>query len=472
MSIIAIILSLGLLIYLAYRGWSVIIIAPLLALLAALLSGLAGDPVHLLATYTQEFMPSLGGYVTSNFPMFLLGAIFGKVMDDTGSAKAIAEWFVKTLGKGKEIWTVVLACGVVTYGGVSLFVAAFAIYPIGAALYRESNLPKRLLPPAIALGAFTFTMTAIPGTPQIQNTIPMKYFGTDSFAAPILGVIAALIMFFGGCFWLKTREKAAVAKGEGYGVHANDHEFKGDESNLPSAAAAFIPPIAVIIANIIFTKVIFTDEHYDGAYLETLKEDIHSSYVNTTLAGVRGSWSVYLALLIGIILTIVLNMKRFPNGIMETLKDGVSGSFLAIMNTATEVGYGNVIKTLAGFAVISKFLTETLTNPLVGGTVAASGLAGITGSASGGMSIALEAFGETFMQRCIDKGIDPAVLHRCISVGSGGFDTLPHNGAVITLLNVTGMTHRESYVNIGMCTVVIPTIAAVVIIILGSMGIV
>ena len=472
MSIFAIILSLGLLIYLAYRGWSVIIIAPCLALLAALLSGLSGDPVHLLATYTQEFMPSLGGYVTSNFPMFLLGAIFGKVMDDTGSAKAIAEWFVKTLGKGKEIWTVVLACGVITYGGVSLFVAAFAIYPIGAALYRESNLPKRLLPPAIALGAFTFTMTAIPGTPQIQNTIPMNYFGTDSFAAPILGIIAALIMFFGGCFWLKTREKAAIAKGEGYGVHANDHEFKGDDSNLPSAVAAFIPPIVVIIANILFTKVVFVEGRYNGDYLTTLSEDIHSTYVNTTLSGVRGSWSVYLALLIGIILTIVLNFKRFPNGIWETLKEGVSGSFLAIMNTATEVGYGNVIKTLAGFAVISKFLTETITNPLVGGTVASSALAGITGSASGGMSIALAAFGETFMQRCIDRGIDPAVLHRCISVGSGGFDTLPHNGAVITLLNVTGMTHKESYVNIGMCTVVIPTIAAIVIIALGSMGIV
>lgn len=473
MSIVAIILSLGLLIYLAYRGWSVIIIAPLLAILAAVLSGLFGDdPIHPMAVYTQEFMPSLGGYVTSNFPMFLLGAIFGKVMDDTGSAKAIAEWFVKHLGTGKEVWTVVLACGVITYGGVSLFVAAFAIYPIGAALYRESNLPKRLLPPAIALGAFTFTMTAIPGTPQIQNTIPMKYFGTDTFAAPILGIIAALIMFFGGCFWLKTREKAAVAKGEGYGVHANDHEFKGDESNLPSAVAAFIPPIAVIAANILLTKVIFTEGFYDGAYLETLSTDIHSTYKDTTLAGVRGSWSVYLALIVGIILTILFNTKRFPNGIWETLKEGVAGSFLAIMNTATEVGYGNVIKTLSGFALISAFLTEVITNPLVGGTVAASGLAGITGSASGGMSIALEAFGETFMQRCIDKGIDPAVLHRCISVGSGGFDTLPHNGAVITLLNVTGMTHKESYVNIGMCTVVIPTIAAIVIITLGSMGIV
>ena len=470
MSIFAIILSLGLLIYLAYRGWSVIIIAPLLALLAAILSGLAGDPVHPMATYTQEFMPSLGNYVTSNFPMFLLGAIFGKVMDDTGSAKAIAEWFVKHLGTGKEIWTVVLACGVITYGGVSLFVAAFAIYPIGAALYRESNLPKRLLPPAIALGAFTFTMTAIPGTPQIQNTIPMKYFGTDSFAAPILGIIAALIMFFGGCLWLKSREKAAVAKGEGYGVHANDHEFKGDESNLPSPVAAFIPPIAVIIANILFTKVVFTDAHYDGAYLENLQEIMHKTYVNTTLAGVRGSWSVYLALIIGILLTIIFNFKRFPGGIWDTLKEGVSGSFLAIMNTATEVGYGNVIKTLAGFAVISTFLTEVISNPLIGGTVAASGLAGITGSASGGMSIALEAFGQTFMERCIAKGIDPAVLHRCISVGSGGFDTLPHNGAVITLLNVTGMTHKESYVNIGMCTVIIPTIAAAVIIILGSMG--
>ncbi len=470
MSIFAIILSLGLLIYLAYRGWSVIIIAPLLALLAAILSGLAGDPVHPMATYTQEFMPSLGNYVTSNFPMFLLGAIFGKVMDDTGSAKAIAEWFVKHLGTGKEIWTVVLACGVITYGGVSLFVAAFAIYPIGAALYRESNLPKRLLPPAIALGAFTFTMTAIPGTPQIQNTIPMKYFGTDSFAAPILGIIAALIMFFGGCFWLKSREKAAVAKGEGYGVHANDHEFKGDASNLPSPVAAFIPPIAVIIANILFTKVIFTDAHYDGAYLENLQEIMHKTYVNTTLSGVRGSWSVYLALIIGILLTIIFNFKRFPGGIWDTLKEGVSGSFLAIMNTATEVGYGNVIKTLAGFALISTFLTEVISNPLIGGTVAASGLAGITGSASGGMSIALEAFGQTFMERCVAKGIDPAVLHRCISVGSGGFDTLPHNGAVITLLNVTGMTHKESYVNIGMCTVIIPTIAAAVIIILGSMG--
>lgn len=471
MSIFAIILSLGLLIYLAYRGWSVIIIAPLLALLAAILSGLAGDPVHPMATYTQEFMPSLGNYVTANFPMFLLGAIFGKVMDDTGSAKAIAEWFVKHLGTGKEIWTVVLACGVITYGGVSLFVAAFAIYPIGAALYRESNLPKRLLPPAIALGAFTFTMTAIPGTPQIQNTIPMKYFGTDSFAAPILGIVAALIMFFGGCFWLKYREKAALAKGEGYGVHANDHEFKGDESNLPSPVAAFIPPIAVIIANILFTKVIFTDANYDGAYLEKLTDIMHKTYANTTLASVRGSWSVYLALIIGIILTIVFNFKRFPGGIWDTLKEGVSGSFLAIMNTATEVGYGNVIKTLAGFAVISTFLTEVISNPLIGGTVAASGLAGITGSASGGMSIALEAFGQTFMERCVAMGIDPAVLHRCISVGSGGFDTLPHNGAVITLLNVTGMTHKESYVNIGMCTVIIPTIAAAVIIILGSMGI-
>ena len=470
MGIIAIIISLCGLIYLAYRGWSVIIVAPILALLAAALSGLAGDEVHLMATYTQNFMVSLGGYVTTYFPMFLLGAIFGKVMDDSGSAKSIAVWFGQKLGHGKEIWAIVIACGVITYGGVSLFVAAFAIYPIGAALFREANLPKRLLAPAIALGAFTFTMTAIPGTPQIQNTIPMSYYGTDAFAAPVLGVIAALIMFFGGTLWIVTRLKKAQAAGEGYGDHPNEAVAEIDESNLPPFSIALAPSILVIVLNIIFSKVVFTAANYDGAYLETLSETMHSSYKDTTLSGVAGMWAVLLALLISIILCVVLNFKRFPKGIWETLKDGVAGSFLAIMNTATEVGYGNVIKTLAGFAVISHFLTNVITNPLVGSVVASSALAGITGSASGGMSIALQAFGDVFLERTVAAGIRPEVLHRVTSVASGGFDTLPHNGAVITLLNVTGLTHRESYFNICMCTVIIPTIAAAVIIILGMMG--
>ncbi len=459
--VIGIILSLGLLIYLAYKGWSVILVAPLLAVFAVAFTALGGGGAHVLATYTEVFMKSLGGYVKSYFPIFLLGALFGKIMDEVGSAKSIASFISSKAGKGKEILAVVLACAVITYGGVSLFVAVFAIYPIGVALFRAADIPKRLLPGAIALGAFTFTMTAIPGSPQIQNAIPMKYLGTDAFAAPVLGIIAAAIMFGLGMLWLESRLKKARAAGEGYGDHDDTLSSLADENDLPSFGVAMLPIVVVIAGNYIFSKFVFS--HYDGTYLDTY---------GTSLSAVKGSWSLILALIVGIIIAIAFNYKRFSGGVLACLKEGVQGSFLAIMNTASEVGYGNVIKTLAGFTLMSTALVTVVSNPLIGGAIASSALAGVTGSASGGVSIALETFGSTFLERCVESGISPAVLHRVIAVACGGLDSLPHNGAVITLLSVCGLSHKESYINIGMCTVVIPSVAVAVIIILGTLGIV
>ena len=226
MGLLGIVLSLGLLMYLAYRGINVLILAPLLALLAVLMSG----DLPVLATYTQVFMKSLGGYVIIYFPLFLLGAIFGKVMADSGAARSIAEWIVERLGAGRAILAVVLSCGVLTYGGVSLFVVAFAVYPIGNALFRRADIPKRLLPAAIALGSFTFTMTAFPGTPAIQNAIPMPYFGTTPFAAPGLGIIAALLMLGGGMGWLNRRVRRADRKS------TRLNSSHSGESRMPSSA--------------------------------------------------------------------------------------------------------------------------------------------------------------------------------------------------------------------------------------------
>ena len=459
--VIGIIISLGLLMYLAYRGWSVIILAPVLALFASLFAVFSGGDVHLLATYTESFMSNLANYVRTYFPIFLLGALFGKVMDDSGAAKSIASFITRKAGKGKEIWAVVLSCAIITYGGVSLFVAVFAIYPIGVALFRNSDIPKRLLAPAIALGAFTFTMTALPGSPQIQNAIPMKYFGTDAFAAPILGIVATFIMLFGGMWWLENRLKKYKAAGEGYGDHNDSHLQGIDESNLPSFLFSILPILVVLIGNLIFSKLVFPN--VNGSYLET-------DY-GTTLSAVAGNWSLLCALLLGVILAILLNYKRFPNGIVNCLKDGVQGSFLAIMNTASEVGYGNVIKTLAGFTIVATAIVNVSSNPLIGTAISSSVLAGVTGSASGGLSIALDTFGKTFLEWANTAGINPQVLHRVAAVACGGLDTLPHNGAVITLLGVCGLTHKESYVNIGMLTVVIPLISCAVIIILGTFGI-
>ena len=458
--VIGIIISLVLLMYLAYRGWSIILLAPILALFAAAFTVLEGGDFHGLAIYTEDFMASLAGYVKTYFPIFLLGAVFGKLLDASGAANAIAEFIGEKLGKDKAILAVVIACAIITYGGVSLFVAVFAIYPIGAALFRQAGIPKRLLPPAIALGAFTFTMTAIPGTPQIQNAIPMQYFGTDAFAAPILGIVAAVIMFGLGMLWLTSRAKKAMAAGEGYGEHKGEELVTVDASTLPNFWISITPIVVVVACNFVFSKFLFPN--MEAGYLETV--------YNTTLSNVLGNWALISALIVGILVTIALNYKRYEN-VLDTLKEGVSSSFLAVMNTASEVGYGNVIKTLAGFGIVAGVMVNAFENPLVGSAISSSVLAGITGSASGGLSIALATFGETFLERAVNMGLNPEVLHRVAAIACGGLDTLPHNGAVITLLAATGMTHKQCYLNIAMCTVVIPLISCAAIIVLGTMGI-
>lgn len=458
--VIGIILSLGLLMFLAYRGISVILLAPILALFAVLLGSFSGGDAHLMATYTEVFMVSLGGYVKSYFPVFLLGALFGKLMDDSGSAQAISEFIVRKIGKKREVLAIVLSCAVLTYGGVSLFVVAFAAYPIAAALFRESNLPKRFIPACIALGAFTFTMTGLPGTPQIQNAIPMQFFGTDAYAAPILGLVASAIMFGGGLFWINTRIKKAVEKGEGYGDHKNEQIVVVNKSNIPSFIAAIAPILIVLVANFIISRYIMPMR--DSSYLETY---------GTTISKVSGNWSLIIALILAVLATMAINYKRFDN-LLASINNGVQGSFLAIMNTASEVGYGNVISGLAAFGIVKMFLLGISNNPLISEAISVSVLAGITGSASGGLSIALSTLGDTFLATAKEIGLNPQVLHRVASIACGGLDTLPHNGAVITLLGITGLTHKQSYADIGMCTVVIPTFAVITIIILGSFGIV
>lgn len=460
MGLLGIFLSLILLMYLAYRGINVLILAPILALLAVLMSG--GLPV--LATYTQVFMKSLGGYVITYFPLFLLGAIFGKVMADGGAARTIAEMIVKKVGGERAILAVVLACGVLTYGGVSLFVVAFAIYPIANALFRRADVPKRLLPATIALGSFTFTMTAFPGTPAIQNAIPMPFFGTNVFAAPILGTFAGLVMLAGGVLWLNRRAAAAHARSEGYGQHARTaaDSSLAEDADLPGFAVAILPVVAVIVLNALCTYVIIPG--MDAAYLADAK------YGATTLPSVAGIWAIIVSLTVSILLALGLNWRRFAD-VKETVNSGTMGSLLPIFNTASEVGYGAVIASLPAFAIIRDAVLSLFpTNPVASLAVAVNVLAGITGSASGGMSIALNALGEQFATMARDQGISMELMHRVTALSSGGFDALPHNGAVITLLAITGMTHKKSYSDIFVVAVAIPVLATIAVILLGSLG--
>ncbi len=464
LGIFGIVISLLLLMYLAYRGINVLVLAPLMALLAVVLGG--GFDI-LLPTYTQIFMKELGGYLIKFFPLFLLGAIFGKLMDDSGSARSIAHWIVARVGKERGILAIVLSCGLLTYGGVSLFVVAFAVYPIGTALFRSVGMPKRFIPAAIALGSFTFTMTALPGTPAIQNAIPAPFFGTNTFAAPGLGIIGGLIMLVGGTLWLQSRAKRAMAAGEGYGAHENEALANGAEQQPqqeqqggPSFFIAVLPILLVIGFNALFTYVIFPSSSF-----EVLAEPRFGA---TKLSAVAGLWSIIVALVLAIVFIIFAHWQRWKN-LMESVNTGTMGSLLPIFNTASEVGYGNVIASLPAFLVVKNAVLGVSDNPLISEAVAVGSLAGITGSASGGMSIALSTLGEYYLTVANASGISPELLHRVAVMASGSFDSLPHNGAVITLLSICRLTHKTSYFDIFMVSVVIPVSALVVVIALGTM---
>ncbi|WNC15201.1 GntP family permease [Brevibacillus brevis] len=440
--VLSIVLALGLLMFFAYRGYPVIVFAPIFTLLAVVLSGIA-----LLPSYTETFMTNAANYVKSFFPIFLLGAIFGKVMELSGAASSIAHTIVKALGSNRAILAVVLACSILTYGGVSLFVVAFAVYPFAAAIFREANIPKRLIPGTIALGAFTYTMDALPGTPQIQNIIPTTYFGTDAYAAPVVGIIGAIIVFAGGIYWLERRRKQAVAAGEGYGEgHINEPELAQSQSYM-NIWVAILPLALVLIGNYLFSRGIWSvSSWYDAAMLK-------ESFKIEQVKNVVSSWALIISLSLGIIAALLINVNQVKNKLASGLTAAAMGALLAIFNTASEVGFGNVVKTLPGFKLIQGWILGASSHPLVSEAVAVNVLAGVTGSASGGMSIALEVMGKQYLEMANAAGISPELLHRIASMASGGMDTLPHNGAVITLLAITGLTHRQSYKDIFAITV-------------------
>ncbi|SFF66189.1 H+/gluconate symporter [Planifilum fulgidum] len=426
---LGILLGLAVLMVLAYRGWSIIWIAPVSAGVVALTGGL-----DLLDAYKDTYMGGFVGFARQWFPVFMLGAVFGKLMEDTGMAQSVAVSLSRLIGKKRAILGVFLASAVLTYGGVSLFVVVFAVYPLAVSLFREANLPRRLIPGTVALGAFTFTMTAMPGTPQIQNLIPMQYFHTTPTAAPVIGIVASLIMGVGGYLYLRRREKVLLARGEHFTEPDRQKVVAEQEHKLPNPLLSLLPLITVLI----------------------------------TLNLLR--WDIIVALLSGILLILILNFRKVKS-FVQAINEGAVGSVTAIINTSAAVGFGTVVKAVPGFETLTSLLINMKGNPLISEAIAVNLLAGATGSASGGMGIALEALGQKYYELALSTGLSPEAFHRIASLASGGLDTLPHNGAVLTLLTITGMTHRDSYLDIFVVSLLIPLLSVAMAILLATFGI-
>jgi len=447
MAFVIVLAALCFLMLVAYRGYSVILFAPVAAMGAVLLT----DPGLVAPVFTGLFMEKMVGFLKLYFPVFLLGAIFGKVIELSGFSRSIVAATIRLVGRERAMLSIVLVCALLTYGGVSLFVVVFAVYPFAAELFRQSDIPKRLIPATIALGAFTFTMDALPGTPQIQNIIPTTFFGTDAWAAPTLGAIGAVFILISGLSYLEWQRRKALAAGEGYGSSLVNEPVAFTEDRLAHPLLAILPLVLVGVSNKLFTALI---PRVYGASHEFAPAVIGDAKpVLQEVSKVAAIWAVEGALLIGILSVLLFAWKPVRQRFAMGSQSAVGGALLASMNTASEYGFGAVIASLPGFLVVANAL-RAIPDPLVNEAVTVTALAGITGSASGGMSIALAAMADTFVQNANAAGISMEVLHRVAAMASGGMDTLPHNGAVITLLAVTGLTHRQSYKDIFAITLI------------------
>lgn len=447
MALLIVLAALSFLMVVAYRGYSVILFAPIAALGAVLLT----DPSLVAPMFTGLFMDKMVGFLKLYFPVFLLGAVFGKLIEVSGFSKSIVAATIRIVGAGRAMLAIVLVCAVLTYGGVSLFVVVFAVYPFAAEMFRQSNIPKRLIPGTIALGAFTFTMDALPGTPQIQNIIPTSFFGTHAWAAPWLGVTGAIFILAVGLSYLEWRRRAALRAGEGYGDNLLNEPAPFAGGTLAHPLIALLPLVLVGVTNKWLTTVI--PLHY-GASHEFIPTVMgNAAPVVQEVSKVAAIWAVEGALLVGIACVLAFAWRPVIASFAESSRNAIGGAMLAAMNTASEYGFGAVIAALPGFLVVAKALTA-IPNPLVNEAITVTALAGITGSASGGMSIALAAMSETFIANAQAASIPMEVLHRVAAMASGGMDTLPHNGAVITLLAVTGLTHRQAYKDIFAITLI------------------
>ena len=308
MSLLIVLAALIFLLFVAYRGYSVILFAPIAAMGAVLLT----DPSLVPPMFSSVFMEKMVGFIKNYFPVFMLGAVFGKVIELSGFSKSIVSAVIRVLGRERAVLSIVVVCAILTYGGVSLFVVVFAVYPFAAEMFRQGDIPKRLIPCTIALGAFSFTMDALPGTPQIQNIIPTTFFNTTAWAAPVLGLVGSVFVFAVGFGYIENRRLAAQKRGEGYGTELLNEPEPFEDKELPNPWIALSPLVIVGVANFIFTQ--WVPRAYGAKHEITLG----GHPIVTQIGSVAAIWAVEGALILGILTVFIFAWRpvlaKFADG--------------------------------------------------------------------------------------------------------------------------------------------------------------
>lgn len=421
---------------LAFRQMSALILAPLVTIFVIVCSGLP-----ILSSLKESFMPAAAKYFSDYFLVFFVGALFGAVYQFTGAAESIAK-FLAGLCRGKFVAPIIMCItGLLTFGGVSGFVVFFVIYPIALQMFKKANLTRRLIPAAISAGCWTWSMSG-PGSPSIQNVIAINNLGTPATAALVPSLITTVIMFAMIFIWLEFRSRSFTKKGFLFHdtrlkYQLTPEELSQDEDkDLPNPFISLIP-IAVILIT------------FNQPWIEALKQ-------------------VEIAVLLGVIVATILLFKRIKgvNEWINVFNKGAADSGVAILNTAIVVGFGGVVQNTQGFSDLVEALKTWNMNPLIFVMLTVAICAGACGSASGGMGVAFNALKDTY----IKMGVSLPYVHRIATIAAGTLDTLPHQGAQITLLGICKTTHKEAYWDIAVTQIIIPFIACGIFILLASFG--
>lgn len=442
--------GLVLLIGLALRGWNILLAVLLSILVIGVTNGMGLQEVFL---QHFPFGPSGAFSFAGNFLLlFLCGALFGRIMAASHAAQGVAMAITDWLGAKRALLIAMLVCALLTYGGVVVFVVIFTMYPIGVTLMKEANIPRRLYAAAIALGAGTFTMTALPGTPSIHNVIAARELGTDLFAGGWYGVLAGVLMAGFGIWYLQRQWQLALANGEGYQATEKDQQMAA----LAPAAGTPLPswqrsmlPVVVVLLLIVLPRVLMLL----GAEAEWITFALTQPVLWASFALLMGAASCYVL---------------FPpvrQHFVRTAGQGADDALLPLINTAAVIGFGGVVIQTAGFHAFAAWLLSLNLPPLVSVFLSANLISGITASASGGLQIFMSSLAPAYLE----AGVSPELLHRVANLAAGGLDSLPHSGAVIALFTLMGLTHKEAYRDIFVVTVLVPMLAALVVVALAML---
>ena len=430
MDMIIILVGLALLLVLTLKKVPVVYAAAISVIFIALFNRL---PV--VSTMTGDYMTGFANFVKSSWLMLLLGAILSKVMDITGAARSIASFIIGKLGVKFAIPAIVIAGGLLTYGGVSAMVSCFALYPITLAVFREADMPRKLIPATIGAGIFTW-VTMLPGNPQVQNIIPSSFLPTNAMAAPVVGVVCGVFTLALILVYLMWESNRARKNGEGFIVDEETSKVlaKTDEmeanGKLPNVVLAILPIVCVAVV------------------LNVLKQDIS------------------VALLSGIVLCCILFFKNIT-GVQKMLTDAVSSAAVTTINASAIVAIGSVVKAAPGFNQIVNGILNFSTsggNPLIIFGIATTLLCGLNASGMGGLSTTLSVLAEPFMA----MGVNPAIMHRIGVIASVGLDSLPHSGGIVAVLAISGVSYKEGYKYLFVVTVVITLLALALALVLGN----